>query len=148
MSRMSAHKLQKQIAEETQLLAEEKWLIKTLNIIKKERNSLQIERLQLESIKMQAQGLQPKTSNVEAEPSTSAVNLMQTTKGISSSEKLAFEEEPEYANNVACNEESLNLTITDSVFDKINDDFNMEEDEDDDDDVIIDMNMLMNAQNM
>ncbi|XP_045503841.1 uncharacterized protein LOC123700639 [Colias croceus] len=148
MSRMSAHKLQKQIAEETQLLAEEKWLIKTLNIIKKERNGLQIERLQLESIKMQAQGLQPKTSNVEAEPSTSAVNLMQTTKGISSSEKLAFEEEPEYANNVACNEESLNLNITDSVFDKINDDFNMEEDEDDDDDVIIDMNMLMNAQNM
>ncbi|XP_038221230.1 uncharacterized protein LOC119839105 [Zerene cesonia] len=148
MSRMTAHKLQKHIAEETQLLAEEKWLIKTLNIIKKERNSLQIERLHLESLKMQAQGLQPKSSNVEAEPSTSVVNLMQNTKGINSGETLVFEEDAEFANNVACNEESLNLTVTNSVFDKINDDFIMEEDEDDDDDVIIDMNMLMNGQNM
>lgn len=138
MLKMSAVKLNKRIAEETQLLAEEKWITDALSKIKKQRNCLQIERLHLESMKSQlklkksAQQNSNMESNVE-QPSTE-------------SPTREFEFEVPIINE-DCNNEELNLSIGNLV-DTVYYDVEVEEDEDEEingDDLLIDMNMFMNG---
>lgn len=128
----------KRIAEETQLLAEEKWITDALSKIKKQRNCLQIERLHLESMKSQlklkksAQQNSNMESNVE-QPSTE-------------SPTREFEFEVPIINE-DCNNEELNLSIGNLV-DTVYYDVEVEEDEDEEingDDLLIDMNMFMNG---
>ncbi|KPJ15491.1 hypothetical protein RR48_09420 [Papilio machaon] len=146
------NRLGSNILEESQLLAEKKWILDALTQIKKQRNSLQIERLQLESIKYHLKGetnsnLETKTTvNVSEVPTTSAVNLMQSApkgNGIADADKAGLMDE-----EIICNEQELDLLIlSNCLYANQNVQNNMEEDEDDEEDVIIDMNMFMNGNN-
>ncbi|CAF4881207.1 unnamed protein product [Pieris macdunnoughi] len=120
-------KLQWQIAQETQLLAEERWIIKALQLVKKERNSLQIERLSLESIKMQrTQGSQKTNKSTSNEPSTSLIDIMKNLKQPNSGDMIVYEE----TLTTTCNEEELNLTCSNSIFGPMYEEEDMEEEED------------------
>ncbi|XP_013147302.1 PREDICTED: uncharacterized protein LOC106110135 [Papilio polytes] len=144
MSRLGSN-----ILEESQLLAEKKWILDALNQIKKQRNSLQIERLQLESKKCHLKGetnsnFENKTTADNEVPGTSAVNLMQLAprgNGIADIDKNGLMDE-----DIICNEQELDLLIlSNCLYANQNAQNNMEEDEEDEEDVIIDMNMLMNG---
>ncbi|XP_050679433.1 uncharacterized protein LOC126975547 [Leptidea sinapis] len=151
MSKYTVFNLHRRIAEESQLLAEEKWLIKTLAKIKNERNSLQIERLELESMKLRQSGTL--TSNVNDTASTkSVVNLMHNAQSAHSGDQIIFDCIENNRGNNDCNTEPLNLRVTNSVFgDMCLDENCFEEEEDDDEDdaamdMIMDINMMMNGQ--
>ncbi|XP_050355082.1 uncharacterized protein LOC126776530 [Nymphalis io] len=141
------------ISEEVQLLAEEKWIVEALTKIKNQRNCLQIERLHLESLKAKIKGNTKKDvaetrikDNENSIATTSAVSMMQhvnTGKSDVETEKKVFS-----VTEAFCNEEELDLMVTDPILlaNPSTSDFNMEEDEDEsDDDMFIDMNMLMNG---
>ncbi|CAH4027366.1 uncharacterized protein LOC123709889 [Pieris brassicae] len=135
-------KLQWQIAQETQLLAEERWIIKALQLVKKERNSLQIERLSLESIKMQrTQGSQKVNKSTTNEPSASLIDIMKNFKKSNSEDMIVYEENM----TTACNEEELNLTCSNSVFGHMSEEEDIEEEEDLDF-LIENMNSIINTE--
>lgn len=141
---MSGIRLTRRLAEETQLLAEEKWITEALNKIKKQRNCLQIERLHLEGMKAQVKiDLDKKGRENKPESSGPDISLANLQKP--SNEFLVRLDEE------SCNKEKLNLAVNDNLFGNTLDlpSFNMEEEEEDDDlseDVFIDMNMLMNGE--
>ncbi|KAL0818683.1 hypothetical protein ABMA28_008030 [Loxostege sticticalis] len=142
------------IAEETQLLAEEKWIVEALNKIKTQRNCLQIERLQLESMKSQLR--KPATKGVAVakipdSPKTFTLSMMQNM----SAPKPTAPNTPNrkfLEAEAACNTEQLNLGVTHSVFNSTpSEQFVMEEDDEEEeevedcDDLLLDMNMFMNC---
>ncbi|XP_023954005.1 uncharacterized protein LOC112057716 [Bicyclus anynana] len=143
------------MSEEFQLLAEEKWIIETLNKLKQQRNSLQIERLQLESLKAKFRPssilTKPSVPQVsvpeQPAPSKSAVNIVQIVT-IKPADNIATVEKR--LDDETCNDEELNLVVTNPIFNRHqNTDFNIEEDEEeefDNTDFYIDMNMFMNGE--
>lgn len=138
MLKMSAVKLNKRIAEETQLLAEEKWITDALSKIKKQRNCLQIERLHLESMKSQLKLKKSAQQNSNVESNVEQPSTESPTR--------EFEFEVPIINE-DCNNEELNLSIGNLV-DTVYYDVEVEEDEDEEingDDLLIDMNMFMNG---
>nr|XP_026500087.1 uncharacterized protein LOC113403728 [Vanessa tameamea] len=147
-------KLGYRVSEEVQLLAEEKWIVDALTKIKNQRNCLQIERLHLESLKAKLKGNTKKDvpgtivkDNEDSIATTSAVYMMQhvnTGKSDVETEEKVFS-----VNETFCNDEELDLMVTEPSLmpNPSSSDFNMEEDDDEsDDDMFIDMNMLMNGQ--
>ncbi|XP_022127640.2 uncharacterized protein LOC111001886 [Pieris rapae] len=135
-------KLQWQIAQETQLLSEERWIIKALQLVKRERNSLQIERLSLESIKMQrTQGSQKLNKSSTHEPSASLIDIMKNYKKSNSEDMIVCEEHM----TTTCNEEKLNLTCSNSIFGPMSEEEDMEEEEDLDF-LIENMNTIINTE--
>ncbi|CAK1553367.1 unnamed protein product [Leptosia nina] len=132
--------------EEGQLLAEEKWIIQALNLIKKERNCLQIEKLQLESLKMQQSQRQEKLKiKTDIIPSTSIIELMKSNKKSNSGDLIMYEEMD--AITSACNDEELHLAATTPVFGDMSEAENIEtEEEEEEMDVMIDINMLMDSE--
>ncbi|XP_053615408.1 uncharacterized protein LOC128678109 [Plodia interpunctella] len=174
MSQASAQRLSYRIAAESLLLSEEKWILDALKKIRTQRNCLQIERLQLESMRAKlrttdsCEGESILTTPVEEKnkftnsnllqnsmytdpvPSTSTVNLMRNQGKITSSQIIEFESNLLQVEEF-CNEEALNLEVTNPVFTNMNAEYNMEENEEEDDepeDVTVDMDMLMNGTNM
>ncbi|XP_004925798.1 uncharacterized protein LOC101745903 [Bombyx mori] len=138
MLKMSAVKLNKRIAEETQLLAEEKWITDALSKIKKQRNCLQIERLHLESMKSQLKLKKSAQQNSNVESNVEQPSTESPTR--------EFEFEVPIINE-DCNNEELNLSMGNLV-DTVYYDVEVEEDEDEEingDDLLIDMNMFMNG---
>ncbi|CAG9568409.1 unnamed protein product [Danaus chrysippus] len=142
-------KLGHRISEEVQLLAEKKWIIDALAKIKNQRNSLQIERLHLESLKAKLNintnkkdTDRSKDTGVELS-SSSALNLMQN---YNSGKKPILDDnslQVDLNDEAMCNDEELNLGISNMDYGKIE---NMEEDEEsDEENMLIDMNMLMNG---
>ncbi|XP_045454489.1 uncharacterized protein LOC123663886 [Melitaea cinxia] len=146
-------KLGHKVSEEVQLLAEEKWIVDTLTKIKNQRNCLQIERLHLESLKAKLKGNTKKDAqetvtklNEDGIATTSAVNLMQHVTTTKSAGEIV--EKDLTIDDVFCNDQELNLMVTQPSFvqNSNNLDFNMEEDEEEsDDDMLIDINMFMNG---
>ncbi|KAJ8711986.1 hypothetical protein PYW08_008940 [Mythimna loreyi] len=156
-------RLSQRIAQEAQLLAEEKWIIETLRKLKQQRNSLQIERLHLENLRATLKNkdlrnlitaekpaaVVPETSSQAPEQAAPPEEQMITTLSQFDVPMAGIDDE-------MCNNVKLNLSVTDSVF--TNQQFNtldMEEDEEDLDNglgdeedienTLIDMNMLMQA---
>lgn len=132
----SNKKLNNRVAEESQLLLEQKWLIDALAKIKSQRNCLQIERLVLESLKLQGKIGTAGSSNKQTPPQKPAMEYVDFTSG--------FDYDEEF-----CNNEQLNLETDRNMFSRMatRTPF-MEEDEEDldnPDDVVIDVNMLMNG---
>ncbi|XP_022815487.1 uncharacterized protein LOC111348820 [Spodoptera litura] len=76
MHRISTHLSQK-IAEEAQLLAEEKWIIDALRKLKQQRNSLQIEKLHLENLRASVLNEELKNS-LSSAPSTVVATVPST----------------------------------------------------------------------
>ncbi|CAH2095565.1 unnamed protein product [Euphydryas editha] len=152
MSHNVYQKLGYRVSEEVQLLEEEKWIVDALTKIKNQRNCLQIERLHLESLKAKIKSNNKKdvsqtvtNTNEDSIATTSAVNLMQhvtTTKGA-----VETTENELNINDAFCNEQELNLMITQPSFvqNSNNLDFMEEDEEESDDDMLIDINMLMNG---
>nr|XP_032522139.1 uncharacterized protein LOC116773782 isoform X1 [Danaus plexippus plexippus] len=141
-------KLGYRISEEVQLLAEKKWIIDALAKIKNQRNSLQIERLHLESLKAKLNiNTNKKDTNTSKDggvesSSSSALNLM---KNYNSGKKPILDDnllQEDLNDEAMCNDEELNLGISNMDYGKID---NTEEDEGSDEDMLIDMNMLMNG---
>ncbi|KAI8437289.1 hypothetical protein MSG28_011661 [Choristoneura fumiferana] len=164
MSQKTAYcRLSSRIAEEKQLLAEEKWIIDALNKIRSQRNGLQIERLELESLKTQLMMsnrslLSPSTTPAPSEPSTLDTALKMMTSNPSASRAPNTELEEALFSQIVdtgCNEEALNLTVTNPVLSLNFENFNVEEEDDDasdesqdentSDNMLIDMNMFMNG---
>ncbi|KAJ8709427.1 hypothetical protein PYW07_009253 [Mythimna separata] len=171
--------LSERIAQEAQLLAEEKWIIDTLKKLKKQKNCLQIERLHLENLRTQLRSkyklrkqllLAKAAMNVVPEPSSQASAPQVPTQVAQAPRPAPEPEEPTVVTTLSqfdvpvagiddemCNNVTLDLSVTDSVFtnQKLRT-LDMEEDEEDlDNDLgeeedmentLIDMNMLMQAQ--
>ncbi|CAK1594199.1 unnamed protein product [Parnassius mnemosyne] len=141
------HRLGSRVIEEAQLVAEQKWIVEALAKIRNQRNCLQIERLHLESLKAQLKGdtknideTKKIKEKIEDMPTTSAVNLMQSVPKNAEHNNgpgLGVTDE-----EIMCNEQELDLMISDCIFGSNQD--SLEEDEDEDD-IMIDMNMLMNG---
>ncbi|XP_041982830.1 uncharacterized protein LOC121735897 [Aricia agestis] len=151
-------KLGNKLAEEMQLLAEEKWILDALNKIKKQRNCLQIERLQLESLKAEINSAPGEartqsnnineTSPTSANVQSSTLDLMQSKRPKLDSGQSTEDIEQNHNYEMDCNMEELDLIVSTPVFKRPTDMdlFTEEEDSDDDDDnVAIDINMLMNG---
>ncbi|XP_068619769.1 uncharacterized protein [Battus philenor] len=138
------HRLGNHVLEEAQLLAEKKWIMEALT---------KIERLHLESLKAQMKGetkvnimvkkIEEENSN---EPTQSAVNLMQSVPKYINQPDITLGVTDE---EIFCNEQALDLMISNCIYANSQDSMscNMEEDDDEeeDDDIMIDMNMLMNG---
>ncbi|CAG9135421.1 unnamed protein product [Plutella xylostella] len=157
----------KRIAQEAQLLAEEKWIVDALRKIRSERNGLQIERLQLESMLTQLKyGKVSETATNDAVPqpigpqstATLEEKLLQSrsdTMAMFSVSQPMVEKssEVQILDEGVCNFEELNLCVTNPVLnrkgalDSYNMDFDEEEEDDENetDNVLIDMNMFMNS---
>ncbi|XP_068619768.1 uncharacterized protein [Battus philenor] len=147
------HRLGNHVLEEAQLLAEKKWIMEALTKVRNQRNCLQIERLHLESLKAQMKGetkvnimvkkIEEENSN---EPTQSAVNLMQSVPKYINQPDITLGVTDE---EIFCNEQALDLMISNCIYANSQDSMscNMEEDDDEeeDDDIMIDMNMLMNG---
>ncbi|CAG5056937.1 unnamed protein product [Parnassius apollo] len=144
------HRLGSRVVEEAQLLAEQKWIIEALAKIRNQRNCLQIERLHLESLKAQLKGDTKNTDEtkkikekIEDMPTTSAVNLMQSVPKNAEHNNVpglgVTDEE------IMCNEQELDLMISDCIFGSHQDNLSCMEEDEEEDDIMIDMNMLMNG---
>ncbi|XP_013191029.1 uncharacterized protein LOC106135313 [Amyelois transitella] len=171
MSQASAQRISFRIATESLLLAEEKWILEALKKIKTQRNCLQIERLQLESMKAKMRSTERESCDGESilptsigetvpvsqlpsssttqdpVPTTSTANLMKNQGKITSSQIIEFETNL-WEVEAFCNEEALNLDVTNPVFTNPTREYNMEENDEEEeelDDVNIDMDMLMNG---
>ncbi|KAJ2948013.1 hypothetical protein O0L34_g9807 [Tuta absoluta] len=158
MTRIEDH-----IAEEAQLLAEEKWLIEALQKIKRQRNCLQIERLQLESrlakARLKNKRIGQTTGKTDEPHKPQFTSTVQSTVATPRRTRDSIEFEEPIAEEVidavqnldfdACNDEELDLAVSKSVFShelKKNVQEEYEEDDDDDGgDTLIDMNMFMNS---
>ncbi|XP_063636057.1 uncharacterized protein LOC134806656 [Cydia splendana] len=138
------------IAEEKQLLAEEKWIINALTKVRKERNRLQIDRLELENQKMQLMK-RSRSQATPARPETPSEKVMKLMNSASTSASIPELEDlaHEISKEALCNEQELNLTVTNPIL-SLNYN-NMVEEEvdsegsDDADRVLLDMNMFMNG---
>uniref|UniRef100_A0A2A4K4X1 Uncharacterized protein n=1 Tax=Heliothis virescens TaxID=7102 RepID=A0A2A4K4X1_HELVI len=168
MQRVNA-RLSQRIAEEAQLLAEEKWIIEALRKIKQQRNGLQIERLHLENLKatinkeelrhiistdtvVNKDSETPQPPAAEVDTSTTA-----ETDIIPVSNLALFDGPVAGIDDEMCNTETLNLSVTNSVFTSQHmSSLEMEEDDDDDldngleddedmENCLIEMNMLMQS---
>ncbi|KAG6451350.1 uncharacterized protein LOC115444344 [Manduca sexta] len=140
---MAQPKLNQRIAEESQLLAEERWIKEALTKIKNQRNCLQIERLHLESMKGQLKLDADKFQNKSSAPEKP---LSDEILGRRMRDSIEFEVP---IIDEGCNEE-LNLDVNNHGFGNLmeGNNFNIEEEEDEDmgdEDLLIDMNMFMNG---
>ncbi|XP_026738666.1 uncharacterized protein LOC113501677 [Trichoplusia ni] len=167
-NKLTSIRLGQSIAEEKQLLAEEKWIIEILADINRNKNSLQIERLHFEHVKSQilkGNKTDPTDLNLltnldKNEALPSQIGIQELAEKLS--DKNFWSEQPlnisgyEVAaglDEVACNNEKLNLSMTTSVFaNRDLDSYDMEEEEDDEeeedvglDNCEIDMNMFMHG---
>ncbi|XP_063382744.1 uncharacterized protein LOC134669129 [Cydia fagiglandana] len=137
------------LAEEKQLLAEEKWIINALSKVRKERNRLQIDRLELENQKMQLMK-RSRSQATPARPESPSEKVMKLMSSASTSASIPELEDlaHEISKEALCNEQELNLTVTNPLLSL---DYNMVEEEvdsegsDDADKVLLDMNMFMNG---
>ncbi|KAI5645052.1 histone deacetylase domain-containing protein [Phthorimaea operculella] len=162
--KMSRHseRIGDRIAEEAQLLAEEKWIIEALNQIKKQRNALQIERLQLEShaAKLrQKKNLENKRTqaSAQAEVAKEQQNPPAVQTPGKTRDNIQFEvpiasealDALQILDFDACNDEELDLAVSESVFSNEQrrnvQEYEEDDDEDDGGDTLIDMNMFMNS---
>ncbi|PZC77432.1 hypothetical protein B5X24_HaOG203382 [Helicoverpa armigera] len=164
-------RLNQRIAEEAQLLAEEKWIIEALRKVKQQRNGLQIERLHLENLKAtinreelrsiissdvavnkdsetaQSQSAEADTPTAPDYPLTEIIPV--TNLALLDGPVAGIDDE-------MCNTEKLNLSVTNSVFtnqhmasldiEEDDDDLdNALEDDEDMENCLIEMNMLMQS---
>ncbi|KAJ0172030.1 hypothetical protein K1T71_012003 [Dendrolimus kikuchii] len=126
-------KLSQIVAEESQLLMELKWIKEALVKIKTQRNCLQIERLVLENMKAQEKMREGSPGPTPRSTSEDNVRVDMITK-------LNSQEE-------TCNNEELNLDISNIYRNMDNNPlFTVEEDDEMDNsiDMVIDMCMMMN----
>ncbi|XP_021191047.3 uncharacterized protein LOC110376780 [Helicoverpa armigera] len=170
MQRATA-RLNQRIAEEAQLLAEEKWIIEALRKVKQQRNGLQIERLHLENLKATINREELRSiissdiavnKDSETAQSQSAEADKPTAPDYPLTEiipvtNLALLDGPVAGiDDEMCNTEKLNLSVTNSVFtnqhmasldiEEDDDDLdNALEDDEDMENCLIEMNMLMQS---
>ncbi|CAH0596525.1 unnamed protein product [Chrysodeixis includens] len=154
-------RLGQNIAEERQLLAEEKWIIEILKEIKRHKNSLQIERLHFEHVKAQILTGNTDPSDTKLPTAAESTEELPTEASIQEytaklSDRWADKPLDDGLNgiagldDIACNNETLNLSMTTSVFaNRDLNSFGIEEEEDEEemdmDNCEIDMNMFMNG---
>ncbi|CAB3233032.1 unnamed protein product [Arctia plantaginis] len=154
-----AAKLNQRIAEEAQLLAEEKWIIGALKKIKAQKNGLQIERLHLESMRAKLlEVLNPEQTIEISVPASTAINtdeeIQETAAKIPNVQEvntcfMVSEDasQQNLNNDELCNTEELNLSVTNSIFrsEPYGAACDEEEEEEDMENCILDMDMLMSG---
>lgn len=143
-------RINQRIAEEAQLLAEEKWIIDALKKIKAQRNGLQIERLHFESMRSKIIAEQNKSQSASG-TSAEKPNLVELTD----SQEIPTPQNDTLKSNVStlmdynefCNSEELNLAVSNSIFDNhlYGADCDEEEDEEDMENCLLDMDLLMSG---
>ncbi|XP_075984560.1 uncharacterized protein LOC142982105 isoform X2 [Anticarsia gemmatalis] len=138
--------LSQRIAEEAQLLAEEKWIIDALKKIKMQRNALAIERLQLESIKGK---ILARAHNKNQAPEAGSSSAEAAMSDAADKEPFDIDEHMRNMTDIddPSNLEELNLTVTDSVFKSSNPYGGCDEEEEDEDleNCLLDIDLLMSG---